>query len=61
MWEGYFHPEDDFFYEELNCLLHSLLQSKDFPVAEFDKESKAWSIGNQVTWEVGTDYKHINY
>ena len=39
--EGYWHPEDDFFYQEIN----SILESCKWTNAEFDSETREWTLG----------------
>ena len=51
-WNGYFPPDDDFFETEIDQIISSIIQSK-LPVAEYNKESNEWSIGNQCNWKVG--------
>ena len=51
--EGYYPPDDDFFYLEINHLIHLILEDKHYiPEAIFDSEKREWSIGNQVIYTI---------
>lgn len=52
-WEGYSHPDNDFFESEIDHIITSILQSK-LPVAEFDSKERTWSIGYR-TWNMDDD------
>jgi hypothetical protein len=52
-WEGYYPPDDDFFYTEINQIIHSILQSNLLPSAEYDANTREWSIKDEVNWHVG--------
>ena len=41
MFEGYFQPEDDFFYTEMN----HILEYCDWIEAEFDSDKREWQLG----------------
>lgn len=53
-WSGYSPPDEDFFYAELESVIQTILSHKLLPEAEFNAETKEWSIGDEVIWEVGT-------
>ena len=40
-WDGYYQPEDDFFYSEMNAIIFQL----KYPDAEFDSEMREWTLG----------------
>jgi hypothetical protein len=41
-WEGYYQPEDDFHYQEMESIL-SLIK---YPEAEFDADEREWQLGD---------------
>ena len=57
MFEGYFQPEDDFFYQEMN----HILEYCDWIEAEFDSDTREWQLGltsfNLNEYENEPDYK----
>lgn len=54
--EGYFHPEDDFFYQEIQ----SILESCNWAEAEFDSTTREWQLGytsfNVYEYQTNQDY-----
>jgi hypothetical protein len=40
--EGYYQPEDDFFYQEMDCILEQC----NWVEAEFNSEDRIWELGN---------------
>jgi hypothetical protein len=52
-WNGYFPPDDEFWYSELDGLMHRIFHYNNLPDAVFNKDDGTWSIGDQVTWQVG--------
>lgn len=54
--EGYWHPEDDFFYQEIN----SILESCNWVEAEFNSETREWTLGftsfNVEEYQTNQDY-----
>ena len=54
--EGYFHPEDDFFYQEIK----SILESCNWVEAEFNPNTREWTLGftsfNVSEYQTNQDY-----
>ena len=53
-WNGYYHPDDDFFHQDLDNVFYMILQMNQIPEAIFDSKTRTWSIGDNVFWNVGT-------
>ena len=55
-WEGYYPPDDDFFYEEIN----SILEFTNWVEAEFDPDIREWTLGytsfNVNEYQTDSDY-----
>ena len=55
-WEGYYPPDDDFFYEEIN----SILEFTNWVEAEFDPDIREWTLGytsfNVNEYQTNSDY-----
>jgi hypothetical protein len=55
-WDGYYPPDDDFFYEEIN----SILESTNWVEAEFDPDTREWTLGytsfNVNEYQTNSDY-----
>ena len=54
-WEGYSHPDDDYFLTEIDQIIHSIIQGNTLPEAVFsnDDGNKTWTIGDEVEYELG--------
>ena len=54
--EGYWHPDDDFFYQEIQ----SILESCNWVEAEFNSETREWTLGftsfNVEEYQTNPDY-----
>lgn len=54
--EGYWHPDDDFFYQEIQSILDSIKWTN----AEFDSETREWTLGftsfNVGEYQTNQDY-----
>ena len=54
--EGYWHPEDDFFYQEIQ----SILESCDWIEADFNPDTREWQLGytsfNVGEYQTNQDY-----
>lgn len=46
-WEGYSHPDDDFFYQEIENIIHLILMNNLIPEAKFDATKSEWTLGDQ--------------
>ena len=55
-WEVYSHPDDDFLYNEMESVFTLIMQYSinDLPEAEFDSESRTWSL-NERKYTVGNE------
>ena len=55
-WNGYYPPDDDFFYQEI----HSILESTNWVEAEFDPDTREWTLGytsfNVGEYQTNKDY-----
>jgi len=56
MFEGYYQPDDDFFYEEMN----HILEQCDWIEAEFNSDTREWKLGltsfNIAEYQSNPDY-----
>jgi hypothetical protein len=56
-WDGYFRPEDDFFYQDMQSIVSML----KYPDAEFDSDKREWTLGdisfNLNEFESNDEYK----
>ena len=56
-WDGYYQPDDDFFYSEMNAIISQL----NYPDAQFDPEMREWTLGavsfNLNEFETIDEYK----
>ena len=56
MFEGYYQPDDDFFYEEMN----HILEQCDWIEAEFNSDTREWKLGltsfNVAEYQSNPDY-----
>jgi hypothetical protein len=54
--EGYYHPDDDFFYQEIQ----SILESCNWVEAEFNSDTREWTLGytsfNVNEYQTNQDY-----
>jgi hypothetical protein len=54
--EGYYHPDDDFFYQEIQ----SILESCNWIEAEFNSDTREWTLGytsfNVEEYQTNPDY-----
>ena len=55
-WEGYYPPDDDFFYQEME----SILEWANWVEAEFDPDTREWTLGytsfNVNEYQTNKDY-----
>lgn len=52
-WNGYTPPDDDFWWQEMEGVFYYIMNHNQLPDAVFNKDDGTWSIGDQVTWQVG--------
>jgi hypothetical protein len=41
-WEGYYQPDNDFFYQEMDAIIDQL----KYPEAEFNSDNREWQLGD---------------
>jgi hypothetical protein len=46
-WEGYSHPDDDLFYQEMDSIFYIIMNGKTIPEAKFDATKSEWTLGDQ--------------
>jgi len=46
-WEGYSHPDDEFFYQEMENIIGIIMANNFIPDAKFDPTKSEWTLGDQ--------------
>lgn len=50
-WNGYYPPDNDFFYSEMENIVHYIMNNNKLPDATFDNETSTWNIANQISYK----------